>query len=105
MPDGWEIEHRRWIGDIYTGGNLWTLDPRDPPDANMDADGDGLDSQKVSEDKWGLYVESVALEGLPTHGENASAAQSWTKTRIQIIQIPMAIPCQMVGRLAINVHG
>ena len=78
MPDGWEIEHRRWIGDIYTGGNLWTLDPRDPSDANMDADGDGLDN--VCEYKWGLYVESVALEGLPTHGENASAAQSWTKT-------------------------
>ena len=78
MPDGWEIEHRRWIGDVYTGGNLWTLDPRDPSDANMDADGDGLDN--VCEYKWGLYVESVALEGLPTHGENASAAQSWTKT-------------------------
>ena len=78
MPDGWEIEHRRWIGDVYTGGNLWTLDPRDPSDATMDADGDGLDN--VCEYKWGLYVESVALEGLPTHGENASAALTWTKT-------------------------
>ncbi len=78
MPDGWEIEHRRWIGDVYTGGNLWTLDPRDPSDATMDADGDGLDN--VCEYKWGLYVESVAIEGLPTHGENASAAMTWTKT-------------------------
>ena len=40
MPEGWEIEHRRWIGDVYTGGNLWTLDPRDPSDAAADADGD-----------------------------------------------------------------
>ena len=32
MPDGWEIIHRRWIGDIYSGGNEWTLDPNDPND-------------------------------------------------------------------------
>ena len=25
LPDGWEIKHRRWIGDVYTGGNDWTL--------------------------------------------------------------------------------
>ena len=25
MPDGWEIRHRRWVGDVYTGGNEWTL--------------------------------------------------------------------------------
>ena len=42
----------------------------------MDADGDGLDT---GEYKWGLYVESVVIEGYH-YGENASAAQSWTKT-------------------------
>ena len=78
MPDGWEIEHRRWIGDVYTGGNMWTLDPRDPSDATMDADGDGLDN--LCEYMWGNLLETVLIEGLPTHGENASAAQSWTKT-------------------------
>ncbi|MDG1535983.1 MAG: hypothetical protein P8Q45_02025 [Candidatus Thalassarchaeaceae archaeon] len=78
MPDGWEIEHRRWIGDVYTGGNLWTLDPRDPSDATMDADGDGLDN--LCEYMWGNLLETVLIEGLPTHRENASAAQSWTKT-------------------------
>ena len=41
MPDGWEVKNRRWIGVDYTGGNLWTLDPLDPSDANKDADGDG----------------------------------------------------------------
>ena len=55
MPDGWEIEHRRWIGDVYTGGNLWTLDPRDPSDATMDADGDGLDN--LCEYMWGNLLE------------------------------------------------
>lgn len=78
MPDGWEIEHRRWIGDVYTGGNLWTLDPRDPSDATMDADGDGLDN--LCEYMWGNLLETVLIEGLPTHRENASAAQNWTKT-------------------------
>jgi len=68
----------------------------------MDADGDGLDN--VCEYKWGLYVESVALEGLPTHGENASAAQSWTKTDPNNPDSD-GDSCQMVGRLAINVHG
>ena len=42
MPDGWEMEHRRWIGDTYNGGNLWTLVPRDPSDKDDDADVDGL---------------------------------------------------------------
>ena len=78
MPDGWEIEHRRWIGDVYTGGNLWTLDPRNPNDASMDADGDGLSN--LCEYMWGNLLETVAREGLPTHGENASAAANWTKT-------------------------
>ena len=25
MPDGWEIQYRRWIGQTFTGGNDWSL--------------------------------------------------------------------------------
>ncbi len=78
MPDGWEIENRRWVGDVYTGGNLWTLDPRDPTDADADADNDGLSN--LCEYMWGNLLETVLREGLPTHGESASAAENWTKT-------------------------
>ena len=42
MPDGWEIEYRRWIGADFTGGNDCPLDLSDPTDADEDADGDGL---------------------------------------------------------------
>ena len=78
MPDGWEIENRRWIGDFYTGGNMWTLDPRNPHDAYEDADNDGLSN--LCEYTWSNLLETVLREGLPTHGENASAALSWVKT-------------------------
>ena len=78
MPDGWEIENRRWIGDIYNGGNLWTLDPRDPTDANNDADNDGLSN--LCEYKWSNLLETVIEEGLPSHGETSDAALNWTAT-------------------------
>ena len=78
MPDGWEMEHRRWVGDAYNGGNLWTLDPRDPMDRDEDADGDGLSN--LCEYMWGNMLETVLREGLPTHGETAEAAINWTKT-------------------------
>ncbi len=78
MPDGWEIENRRWIGDIYNGGNLWTLDPRDPTDANDDADNDGLSN--LCEYKWSNLLETVIEEGLPSHGETSDAAVNWTAT-------------------------
>ena len=78
MPDGWEIENRRWIGDIYNGGNLWTLDPRDPTDANDDADNDGLSN--LCEYKWSNLLETVIEEGLPSHGETSDAALNWTTT-------------------------
>ena len=78
MPDGWEIENRRWIGDIYNGGNLWTLDPRDPTDANDDADNDGLSN--LCEYKWSNLLETVIEEGLPSHGETSDAALNWTAT-------------------------
>ena len=78
MPDGWEIEHRRWIGDTYNGGNIWTLDPRNPNDKDEDADGDGLSN--LCEYMWGNLLETVLREGLATHGESSEAAANWTKT-------------------------
>lgn len=78
MPDGWEIENRRWIGDVYNGGNLWTLDPRNPNDANEDADNDGLSN--LCEYKWSNLLQSVINEGLPSHGESSDAALNWTAT-------------------------
>jgi hypothetical protein len=78
MPDGWEIEHRRWIGDVYNGGNLWTLNPRDSADAELDADGDGLSN--LCEYKWGALLDQVLRDGLPSHGETSEAAENWTKT-------------------------
>ncbi|MBR84639.1 MAG: hypothetical protein CMA85_01675 [Euryarchaeota archaeon] len=78
MPDGWEMEHRRWIGDTYNGGNLWTLDPRDPSDKDEDADGDGLSN--LCEYLWSNLLVNVLREGLPTHGETSEAAKNWTAT-------------------------
>ena len=78
MPDGWEMEHRRWIGDVYNGGNLWTLDPRDPLDKDQDADGDGLSN--LCEYMWGNLLETVLREGLATHGETSEAAANWIAT-------------------------
>ena len=76
MPDGWEIEHRRWIGSSFTGGNNWSLDPNRPEDANWDADGDGL--QNLCEYKW-TQVRLQSIEGLllESHGENSTNAELW----------------------------
>ena len=78
MPDGWEILHRRWIGDVYTGGNNWTLDPRDPSDAMQDADGDGLSN--ICEYEWASLHDRVMSFGLETHGESKESAASWFST-------------------------
>ena len=77
MPDGWEIEHRRWIGSTFSGGNNWSLDPMRADDANWDADGDGLPN--LCEYKWSL-VKEAAMFGLllETHGESAEAAAEWS---------------------------
>ena len=83
MPDGWEIENRRWIGDTYTGGNLWTLDPLDPSDANEDADGDGLTN--ACEYRWSVLLETVRQNGLITHGETAQSAADWVPTDPNVI--------------------
>ncbi|MDP6235394.1 MAG: hypothetical protein QF364_06090, partial [Candidatus Poseidoniaceae archaeon] len=76
MPDGWEIEHRRWIGSSFTGGNNWTLDPNRADDANWDADGDGL--VNLCEYQWSL-VRDAAIDGLlfESHGESINASLEW----------------------------
>ena len=78
MPDGWELEHRRWIGSSFTGSNNWTMDPTDPNDANWDADGDGLSN--LCEYQWSL-VKDAGLIGdlLESHLETESAAAIWAE--------------------------
>ena len=78
MPDGWEIKHRRWIGDIYTGGNEWTLDPNDPNDASEDADGDGLSN--LCEYEWENLKSRSLSSGLQSHGESPESVANWTAT-------------------------
>jgi hypothetical protein len=77
MPDGWEIEHRRWIGSTFTGGNNWTLDPHRPEDANWDADSDGL--ANLCEYQWSL-VRLAGLEGelIENFGEVPEAVENWS---------------------------
>ena len=78
MPDGWELEHRRWIGSTFTGSNNWTMDPNDPNDADWDADGDGLTN--LCEYQWSL-VKDAGLIGdlLESHLETESAAEMWSE--------------------------
>ena len=78
MPDGWEIKHRRWIGDIYTGGNEWTLDPNNPNDASGDADGDGLSN--LCEYEWERLLERSISTGIISHGESPESVQNWIPT-------------------------
>ena len=77
MPDGWEIENRRWVGSSFTGGNNWSLDPNRAEDANWDADGDGL--QNLCEYRW-TQVKQQAVAGLllESHGENSTDAELWS---------------------------
>ena len=77
MPDGWEIQHRRWIGDAFTGGNNWSLDPLRPDDANWDADGDGLPN--LCEYQWSV-VRLMGINGdlLELYGESPEAAELWS---------------------------
>ncbi|MEC8353875.1 MAG: hypothetical protein VXZ47_06010 [Candidatus Thermoplasmatota archaeon] len=79
MPDGWEIENRRWVGSTFTGGNNWSLDPNRAEDATWDADGDGL--QNLCEYQWS-QLKYQAMEGLllESHGENISGAENWTES-------------------------
>ena len=78
MSDGWEILHRRWIGQEFTGANRWTLDPNDPDDAWEDADGDGLPN--VCEYNWTRDLELLHKGDLPQMlGEYSDAASTWTE--------------------------
>ena len=76
MPDGWEIQHRRWVGDTFTGGNNWSLDPLRAEDANWDADGDGLPN--LCEYQWSV-VRLMGLNGdlLEDYGESPEAVEAW----------------------------
>ncbi len=76
MPDGWELEHRRWIGSTFDGGNNWTLDPLRADDAYWDADRDGL--ANLCEYQWSV-MRNLALDGelIDTHGESPLSAGSW----------------------------
>jgi hypothetical protein len=78
MPDGWEIQYRRWIGQTFHGGNDWSLDPNDPTDAFDDADGDGLTN--ICEYQWQQIRLFVLEQGLNTHNETAEGAASWVDT-------------------------
>ena len=78
MPDGWEIQYRRWIGQTFHGGNDWSLDPTDPTDANDDADGDGLSN--LCEYQWQQIRLFVLEQGLNTHNETADGAAGWVDT-------------------------
>ena len=79
MPDGWEIENRRWVGSSFTGGNNWSLDPNRPEDATWDADGDGL--QNLCEYQWSqLKYEAMAGSLLESLGENTTFAENWTES-------------------------
>ena len=78
MPDGWELENRRWIGSTFTGSNNWTMDPNDPNDAEWDADGDGLTN--LCEYQWSL-VKDAGLIGdlLESHLETEAAVELWSE--------------------------
>ncbi|MEE2812086.1 MAG: hypothetical protein VX320_02595 [Candidatus Thermoplasmatota archaeon] len=83
MPDGWEIQYRRWIGQTFTGGNDWSLDPTDPTDAFEDADGDGLSN--LCEYQWQQVRLLVLEQGLPTHNETSEGAATWVDTDPNLI--------------------
>ena len=78
MPDGWEIQYRRWIGQTFHGGNDWSLDPTDPSDAFDDADGDGLSN--LCEYQWQQIRLAVLDQGLSSHNETAEGAAGWVDT-------------------------
>ncbi|MEC9090320.1 MAG: hypothetical protein VYC11_03010, partial [Candidatus Thermoplasmatota archaeon] len=83
MPDGWEIKYRRWIGQTFTGGNEWSLDPSDPSDAVEDADGDGLTN--LCEYQWQQIRLLVLEQGLSTHNETSDGAELWVDTDPNLI--------------------
>lgn len=78
MPDGWEIQHRRWVGMTFTGGNNWSLDPLRADDANWDADGDGLPN--LCEYQWSI-VRNLGLQGelYELYGESPESVGTWSE--------------------------
>ena len=77
MPDGWEIEHRRWIGNSFNGGNNWSLDPTRAEDAGWDADRDGL--ANLCEYEWSLVrLAGLAGDLFEDYGESPESAATWS---------------------------
>ncbi|MDP6866166.1 MAG: hypothetical protein QGG62_04435, partial [Candidatus Poseidoniaceae archaeon] len=77
MPDGWEIQHRRWVGSTFNGGNNWSLDPTRAEDAAWDADQDGL--ANLCEYQWSLVYEA-GLQGdlFEEFGESPESVATWS---------------------------
>ncbi|MBF15108.1 MAG: hypothetical protein CMA97_06310 [Euryarchaeota archaeon] len=77
MPDGWEIQHRRWVGSSFNGGNNWSLDPTRAEDAAWDADQDGL--ANLCEYQWSLVYEA-GLQGdlFEEFGESPESVATWS---------------------------
>ncbi len=76
MPDGWEIMNRRWIGQTFSGANSWTLDPNDPSDAWLDADGDGL--ANLCEYNWTRDRDLTIAGTLKMFNEDSESALNWS---------------------------
>ena len=77
MPDGWELKHRRWVGQDFVGGSNWTLDPLRPDDKDWDPDNDGLSN--LCEYQWTSIKETAIAGGyFDTHGESPEAAELWS---------------------------
>ena len=90
MPDGWEIEHRRWVGTAFDGGNNWTLDPMRADDALWDADRDGL--ANICEYQWSVMRDLALRATWWTPTVNRLMRQKHGSKPIQTIQTPMATP-------------
>ncbi len=103
MPDGWEIQHRRWVGMSFTGGNNWSLDPLRADDANWDADGDGLPN--LCEYQWSI-VRNMGLAGelLELYGESPESVEQWALADPNAMTL-MAILYPTAGNLRVSALG
>ena len=89
MPAGWEIEHRRWVGTAFDGGNNWTR-PMRADDALWDADRDGLANIASTNGASCATWRYRATWWTPT--VNRLMRQRHGSKPIQTIQTPMATP-------------
>ena len=103
MPDGWEIQHRRWVGTQYNGGNNWSLDPTRAEDAAWDADQDGLPNLVSTSGHWSVKQDltETSSRSSVNHLIPLPAGQYST----QISSIPMVILSRMGGKQIVNALG